>query len=58
MKGLSLLIAAIVDLNTSVILWESGAIVQYLEDVYDKDKKLIYDALPETYLVTNDSTFR
>jgi glutathione S-transferase len=42
---------AIEDPNTSLILWESGAIIQYLEEVYDKDRKLTYDSLNEKYLL-------
>ncbi|KAI1485611.1 URE2 protein [Biscogniauxia mediterranea] len=40
---------AIEDPNTGVTLWESGAIVEYLVDTYDKDRKLTYDSLPEKY---------
>lgn len=42
---------AIVDPNTNLTLWESGAIVQYLVDVYDTEKKLTYDALNEKHLL-------
>jgi glutathione S-transferase len=32
-------------------LWESGAILQYLEDVYDTEKKLTYTSLKEKHLL-------
>ncbi|KAF5004316.1 hypothetical protein F66182_16050 [Fusarium sp. NRRL 66182] len=35
----------------NLTLWESGAIIQYLEEVYDKDKKLTYDSLNERQLL-------
>lgn len=35
------------DLNTTLTLWESGTIIQYLEEVYGMDKKLTYDSLNE-----------
>ncbi|PYI23998.1 glutathione transferase [Aspergillus japonicus CBS 114.51] len=41
---------AIVDPNTNLTLWESGAIIQYLIDVYDPDHKLSYSTLPERHL--------
>jgi glutathione S-transferase len=40
------MVPAIVDPNTDVIRWESGAIVQYLIEQYDMDKKLTYTTLP------------
>ncbi|KAI1503187.1 URE2 protein [Biscogniauxia marginata] len=40
---------AIEDPNTGVTLWESGAIVEYLVDTYDKEKKLTFDSVPEKY---------
>lgn len=42
---------AIVDPNTNLILWESGAIIQYLEEEYDKDKKLTCDSMQERQLL-------
>ncbi|KAH8805994.1 glutathione S-transferase [Xylogone sp. PMI_703] len=42
-------VPAIEDPNTGIILAESGAIIQYLIEVYDKDNKLHYDTLPEKY---------
>lgn len=35
----------------SVTLWESGAIVHYLIDKYDKEEKLSYQSEPEKYLL-------
>ncbi|RYP83973.1 hypothetical protein DL770_005275 [Monosporascus sp. CRB-9-2] len=43
-------VPAIEDPNTSVTLWESGAIVEYLIEQYDKDHKISYAEAPETYL--------
>ncbi|KAK7998060.1 hypothetical protein PG989_006100 [Apiospora arundinis] len=42
-------IPAIQDPNTGITLWESGAIIEYLIDTYDKEYKLSYDTLPEKY---------
>jgi glutathione S-transferase len=39
------------DPNTNLTLLESGAIIQYLEEVYDKEKKLTYDTLNERQLL-------
>ena len=36
-------VPAIHDPNTDLTLWESGAIVDYLIDQYDKERKLSYD---------------
>ncbi len=40
---------AIEDPNTGMVLWESGAIIEYLLDMYDKEGKLSYQELPERY---------
>ena len=39
------------DPNTDLTLWESGAIVQYLIEQYDTEKKLTYTALKEKNLL-------
>ncbi|KAK3303771.1 glutathione S-transferase [Chaetomium strumarium] len=44
-------VPAIEDPNTGLTLWESGAIYQYLIEVYDKDKRLTYDSLAERHLL-------
>lgn len=42
---------AIVDPNTDLTLWESGAIIEYLVDKYDKDNKVSFPAgSKEAYL--------
>ncbi|RYP13852.1 hypothetical protein DL767_010541 [Monosporascus sp. MG133] len=43
-------VPAIEDPNTGVTLWESGAILEYLIEQYDKDHKISYAEAPETYL--------
>lgn len=35
-------VPAIEDPNTGLTLWESGAIVEYLVETYDKDNKISY----------------
>lgn len=40
---------AIEDPNTNLTLWESGAIVEYLVENYDKENKLTFTGLPEKY---------
>ena len=42
-------VPAIEDPNTGVTLWESGAIIEYLMDTYDKDGKLHYTNSPEKF---------
>ncbi|KAI1481799.1 hypothetical protein K445DRAFT_314995 [Daldinia sp. EC12] len=44
-------VPAIEDPNTGVTLWESGAIIEYLIDNYDKEHKLSYGTSPEKYLI-------
>ncbi|KAH8891517.1 glutathione S-transferase [Thozetella sp. PMI_491] len=38
------------DPNTGITLWESGAIILYLIDQYDKDALISYSSTPEKYL--------
>ncbi|KAF2661055.1 glutathione S-transferase [Lophiostoma macrostomum CBS 122681] len=38
---------AIQDPNTGLTIWESGAILEYLVETYDKDNKIHYDSLEE-----------
>jgi glutathione S-transferase len=45
-------VPALVDPNTGVTVWESGAIIEYIIDNYDKDHKLTYTTSPEKYHVT------
>ncbi|KAM3420803.1 hypothetical protein BST61_g4048 [Cercospora zeina] len=40
---------ALEDPNTGIVLWESGAIVEYLEETYDKTNKLRYTSFPEVW---------
>ncbi|KAI3324126.1 glutathione S-transferase [Xylariaceae sp. AK1471] len=43
-------VPAIEDPNTDITLWESGAIYQYLVELYDDEKRLSYDTLKERHL--------
>ena len=42
-------VPAIHDPNTNIILWESGAIINYLVDQYDVENKLSYDDLAQKH---------
>ncbi|KAI0405016.1 thioredoxin-like protein [Xylaria palmicola] len=44
-------VPAIEDPNTGLTLWESGPIVEYLVDQYDKDHKLSYGTFTEKYQI-------
>jgi glutathione S-transferase len=44
-------VPAIHDPNTGITLWESGAIIEYLADTYDKENKVTYSTFPEKYYV-------
>lgn len=46
------------DPNTSIVLWESGAIVEYLVDTYDKEQKLSSRDFPERYHLKQFSYFQ
>ncbi|KAI1179100.1 glutathione S-transferase [Nemania sp. FL0916] len=43
-------VPAIEDPNTGLVLWESGAIIQYLIEVYDTEGRLSYNSLNEKHL--------
>jgi glutathione S-transferase len=38
-----------VDPNSGLTLWESGAIVEYLVETYDKEQKLTFSTFPEKW---------
>ncbi|KAK3726105.1 hypothetical protein LTR37_000253 [Vermiconidia calcicola] len=42
-------VPAIKDPNTGITLWETGAIIDYLLDYYDKENKLQYAEFPQKY---------
>jgi glutathione S-transferase len=44
-------VPAIEDPNTGITLWESGAIIEYLQEIYDKNNTLNYKSFPERYHV-------
>ncbi|KAI1294469.1 thioredoxin-like protein [Xylaria venustula] len=44
-------VPAIEDPNTGLTLWESGPIVEYLVEQYDKDHKISYDSFTEKYQI-------
>lgn len=44
-------VPAIEDPNTGITLWESGAIIEYLVETYDKNNTLTYTSCPEKFLV-------
>ncbi|KAH7384846.1 glutathione S-transferase [Cadophora sp. MPI-SDFR-AT-0126] len=44
-------VPAIEDPNTGITLWESGAIIEYLQETYDKNNTIGYSSSPEKYLV-------
>lgn len=49
---------AIEDPNTGITLWESGSIIEYLLDTYDKEHKLQYTSFPEKYHQNNWKHFQ
>ncbi|KAJ5899061.1 Glutathione S-transferase-like protein OpS6 [Penicillium taxi] len=44
---------AIEDHNTGITLWESGAIVEYLVETYDKENKISFSAGSKDYFLAN-----
>ncbi|KAF2147122.1 uncharacterized protein K452DRAFT_314344 [Aplosporella prunicola CBS 121167] len=46
-------VPALEDPNTGIKVFESGAIIEYLEEVYDKSNKLRYTGLQERALTTS-----
>jgi glutathione S-transferase len=44
-------VPAIEDPNTGITLWESGAIIEYLTETYDKPNALSFASGPEKFLV-------
>ncbi|KAB5566041.1 glutathione-s-transferase theta, gst [Coniochaeta sp. 2T2.1] len=42
-------VPALEDPNTDIVLWESGAIIDYLIDMYDTQNTLHYTSSPEKY---------
>ncbi|KAI0967711.1 thioredoxin-like protein [Xylaria arbuscula] len=44
-------VPAIEDPNTGLVLWESGPIIEYLVEQYDKDHKISYDSFTEKYQI-------
>ncbi|KAI1146369.1 glutathione S-transferase [Nemania diffusa] len=51
-------VPAIEDPNTGITLWESGAIVQYLIDTYDKGNMISYSDPSEKYLTQQWAYFQ
>ena len=51
-------VPAITDPNTGITLWESGAIIEYLIDQYDKEDKLTYREAPEKYYLQQNLHFQ
>jgi len=44
-------VPAIGDPNAGITLWESGAIIEYLQETYDKNNTLNYTSSPHKYYV-------
>ncbi|RAK97527.1 short-chain dehydrogenase/reductase [Aspergillus ibericus CBS 121593] len=51
-------VPAIQDPNTNLTLWESGAIIQYLIDVYDTTHQLSFETLAEKHLLNQYLQFQ
>ena len=45
-------VPVIIDPNTNITLWESGAIIEYLVATYDKSASLTYTSTPEKFYVS------
>lgn len=41
--------SAITDPNTNITIWETGAIISYLVETYDKEEKITYTSSPEKF---------
>lgn len=50
--------SAIIDPNTGITLFESGAIVAYLISTYDKTNSVTYTSSPETFQLQQWSYFQ
>ncbi|OQV01804.1 Glutathione S-transferase, domain-containing protein [Cladophialophora immunda] len=44
-------VPALTDPNRGLTIWESGAIIQYLVEVYDAEEKITYHKAPEKFLL-------
>ncbi|EEY18290.1 glutathione S-transferase II [Verticillium alfalfae VaMs.102] len=42
-------VPTVVDPNTNITLWESGAIIEYLIETYDKEERLSISSFPEKH---------
>lgn len=51
-------VPAIEDPNTGITLWESGAILEYLVEMYDTKHTLAFASSPERYYVKQWLHFR
>lgn len=49
---------ALEDPNTGITLWESGSIIEYVLDTYDKETTLRYTEWPEKYQQNNWKHFQ
>jgi len=46
------------DPNTGITLWESGAIIQYLVEQYDKEEKISFKSFPEKHFANQYLQFQ
>ena len=49
---------AIEDPNTGVTLWESGSVIDYIIETYDKEHKLSYGEFPQKFEQNNWKHFQ